>query len=134
MKKLTLKLGVMVLLATMISAASVDQVLKNAREDYYKGVEVKKVKPVKEAKPVKVKEIKEKGVQTTTEIPEYQDYYQEEKPTPKTGLEKLESNVAKANERVDFYERVVRSVAREEVELKDYKTKMNTKKVKAKKK
>ena len=73
MKKLTLKLGVMVLLGTMISAASVDQVLKNAREDYYKGVEVKKVKPVKEAKPVKVKEIKEKGVQTTTEIPEYQD-------------------------------------------------------------
>mgnify|MGYP003582016129 FL=1 len=109
MKKLTLKLGVMVLLGTMISAASVDQVLKNAREDYYKGVEVKKVKPVKEAKPVKVKEIKEKGVQTTTEIPEYQDYYQEEKPTPKTGLEKLESNVAKANERVDFYERVVRA-------------------------
>ena len=98
MKKLTLKLGVMVLLGTMINAASVDQVLKNAREDYYKGVEVKK------AKPVKVKEIKEKG------------------------------NVAKANERVDFYERVVRSVAREEVELKDYKTKMNTKKVKAKKK
>ena len=128
MKKLTLKLGVMVLLGTMINAASVDQVLKNAREDYYKGVEVKK------AKPVKVKEIKEKGVQTTTEIPEYQDYYQEEKPTPKTGLEKLESNVAKANERVDFYERVVRSVAREEVELKDYKTKMNTKKVKVKKK
>ena len=61
MKKLTLKLGVMVLLGTMISAASVDQVLKNAREDYYKGVEVKKVKPVKEAKPVKVKEIKEKA-------------------------------------------------------------------------
>ena len=79
MKKLTLKLGVMVLLGTMISAASVDKVLKNAREDYYKGVEVKKVKPVKEAKPVKVKEIKEKGVQTTTEIPGYQDSYQEEK-------------------------------------------------------
>ena len=42
MKKLMLKLGVMALLGTMISAASVDQVLKNAREDYYKGVEVKK--------------------------------------------------------------------------------------------
>ena len=60
MKKLMLKLGVMALLGTMISAASVDQVLKNAREDYYKSMEVKKVKPVKEAKPVKVKEIKEK--------------------------------------------------------------------------
>ena len=128
MKKLMLKLGVMALLGTMISAASVDQVLKNAREDYYKGVEVKKVKPVKEAKPVKVKEIKEKGVQTTTEIPGYQDSYQEEKPTPKTGLEKLESNVAKANERVDYYERVVRSVAREEDELNGYKKTVKNKK------
>ena len=73
MKKLMLKLGVMALLGTMISAASVDQVLKNAREDYYKSMEVKKVKPVKEAKPVKVKEIKEKGVKATTEIPGYQD-------------------------------------------------------------
>ena len=54
MKKLMLKLGVMALLGTMMSAASVDQVLKNAREDYYKGVEVKKVKHVKEAKNVLV--------------------------------------------------------------------------------
>ena len=128
MKKLMLKLGVMALLGTMISAASVDQVLKNAREDYYKSMEVKKVKPVKEAKPVKVKEIKEKGVKATTEIPGYQDSYQEEKPTPKTGLEKLESNVAKANERVDFYERVVRSVGREEDELNGYKKTVKNKK------
>ena len=134
MKNSKFKLVLMLLIGAVVSAASVDQVLKNAREDYYKSMEVKKVKPVKEAKPVKVKEIKEKGVKATTEIPGYQDSYQEEKPTPKTGLEKLESNVAKANERVDFYERVVRSVAREEVELKDYKTKMNTKKVKVKKK
>ncbi|EEY35111.1 hypothetical protein, partial [Pseudoleptotrichia goodfellowii] len=39
---------------------------------------------------------------------------------PKTPMEKLEYNAAKAKDRVDFYERVVRSVEREEKELNGY--------------
>ena len=39
---------------------------------------------------------------------------------PKSQIEKLEYNMAKAKERIDFYERVVRSVQREEKELGDF--------------
>ena len=38
----------------------------------------------------------------------------------KSPIEKLEYNAAKAAERVDFYERVVRSVQREEKELGEF--------------
>ena len=41
-----------------------------------------------------------------------------EKVIPKTQLEILEELSAKSAVKVDFYERVVRSVAREEIELK----------------
>ena len=39
---------------------------------------------------------------------------------PKSPIEKLEYNAAKAMDRVDFYERVVRSVQREEKELGEF--------------
>ena len=52
----------------------------------------------------------------------------EEAPKPKTAIEKLEYNSEKALERVDYYERVVRSVAREEEELKEYKNTVKNKK------
>ena len=47
-----------------------------------------------------------------------QQKVKKEKEVPKTNLEKLEELSSKAETRVDFYERVVRSVAREETELK----------------
>ena len=53
---------------------------------------------------------------------------EEEAPKPKTAIEKLEYNSEKALERVDYYERVVRSVAREEEELKEYKNTVKNKK------
>ena len=45
---------------------------------------------------------------------------EEEKVKPKSPIEKLEYNAAKAATRVDFYERVVRSVQREEQELAEF--------------
>ena len=43
-----------------------------------------------------------------------------EKAKPKTGAEKLEATRKEALEKLDFYERVVRSVAREEAEVAGY--------------
>lgn len=51
---------------------------------------------------------------------------QEEKKNLKTPMEKLEATQKLANEKVDFYERVVRSVAREEKEVKEYKEILNS--------
>ena len=48
-----------------------------------------------------------------------------EKAKPKTGAEKLEATRKEALEKLDFYERVVRSVAREEAEVAGYYEIMN---------
>ena len=53
---------------------------------------------------------------------------EEEASKPKTAFEKLEYNSKKALEKVDYYERVVRSVAREEDELNGYKKTVKNKK------
>lgn len=45
----------------------------------------------------------------------------EENSKIKTAMQKLEATQKLANEKVDFYERVTRSVAREEKEVKEYK-------------
>lgn len=45
-------------------------------------------------------------------------------------MERLERTAAKATDRVDFYERVVRSVAREETDLKEYNEVLGKKKTK----
>ena len=44
----------------------------------------------------------------------------EKKAKPKTAFEKLEKTKEEALTKLDFYERVVRSVAREEKEIKEY--------------
>ena len=44
----------------------------------------------------------------------------EKEPKPKNQLEILQKTAAKASDRVEFYESVARSVAREEIELKEY--------------
>jgi len=51
-------------------------------------------------------------------VPEEEEVEEEVK--PRTPMEKLEYNANKAAIKVDFYERVVRSVAREEKELDGY--------------
>ena len=48
-----------------------------------------------------------------------------EKAKPKTEAEKLEATRKEALEKLDFYERVVRSVAREEAEVAGYYEIMN---------
>ena len=80
-KKLLL-CGIVAVLSVPMMAASPQEILKQARDDYYKSIKAPK--------------------------------------EPKMTTEKLEYNAAKAADRVDFYERVVRSVQREEKELGEF--------------
>ena len=154
MKKVTLLLGLMFLLTSMANANEAQDLLRKAREEYYKSIEgqekskkesakaekeriAKEEKAKKEAEKaskVKVekekKEVKEPKVKVEKETkPVYTDEaVKEEEPKPKTALEKLEYNSKKALEKVDYYERVVRSVAREEDELNGYKKTVKNKK------
>ena len=71
------------------------------------------------------KEARELGVQTgdVTNVEEVEAMVQAKKveeAKPKTEAEKLERTRKKAMDKLDFYERVVRSVAREEKELDGY--------------
>ena len=134
MKKGILLLGLMFLLTSMLNASDAKDLLRKARDEYYKSIEgqektkkesarLEKERKVKEEKAAKVvKEDKETKVVYTEEG------LIEETPKPKTAIEKLEYNSEKALERVDYYERVVRSVAREEAELKGYKKTVKNKK------
>ena len=58
---------------------------------------------------------------------------EEEEAKPRTAMEKLEYNANKAALKVDFYERVVRSVEREEKELENYKGTLKLNRVREKK-
>ena len=97
--------GIVAALSVPMMAASPQEVLRQAREDYYKSIKAPKERKIKTEKIVT---IDEDGV------------VEEEKVKPKSPIEKLEYNAAKAATRVDFYERVVRSVQREEQELAEF--------------
>ena len=76
------------------------------------------------------KEAKELGISTSeaSSLPEIEAMIKAkkaEKAKPKTEAEKLEATRKEALEKVDFYERVVRSVAREEAEVAGYYEIMN---------
>ena len=113
MKKIILA-GLLLAMSSIAMADSAQDVLKKARDDYYKQQEVekkaartpKKVEKAEKTAPVEVVEVEEEVV--------------EEEVKPRTPMEKLEYNANKATIKVDFYERVVRSVAREEKELDGY--------------
>ena len=113
MKKIILA-GLLLAMSSIAMAGSAQDVLKKVRDDYYKQQEAekkaakapKKVEKVEKANPVEVVEVEEEVA--------------EEEVKPRTPLEKLEYNTNKAAIKVDFYERVVRSVAREEKELDGY--------------
>ena len=82
------------------------------------------------------KEAKELGISTSeaSSLPEIEAMVKAkkaEKAKPKTEAEKLEATRKEALEKLDFYERVVRSVAREEAEVAGYYEIMNDEQPKA---
>ena len=81
-------------------------------------------------------EAKELGISTSeasslAEIEAMVKAKKAEKAKPKTEAEKLEATRKEALEKLDFYERVVRSVAREEAEVAGYYEIMNDEQAKA---
>jgi len=117
MKKMMLA-GLLLAMSSIVMADSAQDVLKKARDDYYKQQEAEKKvarEPKKVEKAKKVEDLKTNPV----EVVEVEEEVEEEV-KPRTPMEKLEYNANKAAIKVDFYERVVRSVAREEKELDGY--------------
>ena len=138
------KRGLIILAAAVMSlqlmGASAQEVLKKAREDYYRQ-QVAEAKAQKEAAKAQKKTVRERPSDTTEVTGEgtgtvkvvedgYPTLEREKEPKPKNEMERLERTAAKAVDRVDFYERVVRSVAREETELKEYNEILGKKKTK----
>ena len=112
MKKIILA-GLLLAMSSIAMADSAQDVLKKARDDYYKQQEAEKA-PKKAEKKVKAEKTK------AAEVVQVEEEMAEEEVKPRTPMEKLEYNANKAAIKVDFYERVVRSVAREEKELDGY--------------
>ena len=114
MKKMMLA-GLLLAMSSIAIADSAQDVLKKARDDYYKQQEAAKApKKVEKAEKVKAQKV------NPVEVVEVEEEEVEEEVKPRTPMEKLEYNANKAAIKVDFYERVVRSVAREEKELDGY--------------
>ena len=105
--------GLLLAMSSIAMADSAQDVLKKARDDYYKQQEAAKA-PKKAEKKVKAEKTK------AAEVVQVEEEMVEEEVKPRTPMEKLEYNANKAAIKVDFYERVVRSVAREEKELDGY--------------
>jgi len=120
MKKIILA-GLLLAVGSVAMANSAQDVLKKARDDYYKQQEAERkvAKAPKKAERVKV--------ETAEGVEEVEA---EEEVKPRTPMEKLEYNANKAAIKVDYYERVVRSVAREEKELDGYNEVLGKKKSK----
>lgn len=120
MKKIILA-GLLLAVGSVAMANSAQDVLKKARDDYYKQQEAER----KAAKaPKKVERVKAETAEGMEEVEA------EEEVKPRTPMEKLEYNANKAAIKVDYYERVVRSVAREEKELDGYNEVLGKKKSK----
>ena len=120
MKKIILA-GLLLAVGSVAMANSAQDVLKKARDDYYKQQEA-------ERKAAKAPKKVERGKTETAEGVE--EVEAEEEVKPRTPMEKLEYNANKAAIKVDYYERVVRSVAREEKELDGYNEVLGKKKSK----
>ena len=129
MKKLMLAGLLLALGSTAMAADSAQSVLKKAREDYYKQQEAQKKAGRVSEKVEKVK--KEKAPKKVDEV-ETVEVEEEEEVKPRTAMEKLEYNANKAALKVDFYERVVRSVEREEKEIENYNNTLKSNKQKEK--
>ena len=128
MKKIILA-GLLLAVGSVAMANSAQDVLKKARDDYYKQQEAEKKAaraPKKVEKAEKVKAEKTAPV----EVVQVEEEVVEEEVKPRTPMEKLEYNANRAAIKVDYYERVVRSVAREEKELDGYNEVLGKKKSK----
>ena len=124
MKKLMLAGLLLALGSTAMAADSVQSILKKAREDYYKEQEAER----------KARRVRREKTPGNVDDAETSEVEEEEEVKPKTAMEKLEYNANKAALKVDFYERVVRSVEREEKELEGYENILKPNKQKGKKK
>ena len=109
MKKIILA-GLLLAVGSVAMANSAQDVLKKARDDYYKQQEAER----------KAAKAPEKAERVKVETAEGMEEVEAEEVKPRTAMEKLEYNANKAAIKVDYYERVVRSVAREEKELDGY--------------
>lgn len=118
MKKIILA-GFLLAMSSIAMADSAQDVLKKARDDYYKQQEAEKKATRAPKKVEKAEKVKAQKV-NPVEVVEVEEEVVEEEVKPRTPMEKLEYNANKAAIKVDFYERVVRSVAREEKELDGY--------------
>ena len=112
--------------STAMAADSAQSVLKKAREDYYKQQEAQRKAGRVSERAEKVK--REKTSDNVDEI----EVVEEEEAKPRSAMEKLEYNANKAALKVDFYERVVRSVEREEKEIENYNNTLKSNKQKEK--
>ena len=150
-------LGIVFVMSMQLMGTNAQTILRKAREDYYKQqaaaekAEKEKEKIEKERvaaeastqrestrtqrakvevneEKLKVEEL-EVGREELKEG-EYPKLNREKEPKPKNEMERLERTATKAVDRVDFYERVVRSVAREEKDLKEYNEVLGKKKTK----
>ena len=123
MKKIVM-LGLLAI-GSIVMADSAQDVLRKVREDYYKQQKetarpAKGERKEKEPRKVSRTQVNGDGTETVQEVTLDTEEEVVEEAKPKTPMEKLEYNAAKAKDRVDFYERVVRSVEREEKELNGY--------------
>ena len=110
-----------IILAGLLLAVGSVAMANSAQDDYYKQQEAER----KAAKaPKKVERVKTETAEGVEEVEA------EEEVKPRTPMEKLEYNANKAAIKVDYYERVVRSVAREEKELDGYNEVLGKKKSK----
>ena len=129
MKKIMFAGLLLALGSTAMAADSAQSVLKKAREDYYKQQEAQRKAGRVSERVEKVKREKTSDNVDEIEVVEVE----EEEAKPRTAMEKLEYNANKAAIKVDFYERVVRSVEREEKEIENYEGTLKLNRVKEKK-
>lgn len=134
-KKIMLLSGLLLVMGFQLMGASAQEVLRKAREDYYRQEKERGRAQKTTSRPSKAGEVTdltvtEEGVMVETVEGEYPTLEREKEPKPKNEMERLERTAAKAVDKVDFYERVVRSVAREETDLKGYNEVLGKKKTK----
>ena len=123
MKKIILA-GLLLAVGSVAMANSAQDVLKKARDDYYKQQEAERKERKAAKAPKKAERVKAETAEGMEEVEA------EEEVKPRTPMEKLEYNANRAAIKVDYYERVVRSVAREEKELDGYNEVLGKKKSK----
>ena len=149
-------LGIVFVMSMQLMGTNAQTILRKAREDYYKQQaaleKAEKERAASEARAQRESERTQRvrGNEKKAEVSKEEEEYdkeevrvelkekegeypklnREKEPKPKNEMERLERTATKAVDRVDFYERVVRSVAREEKDLKEYNEVLGKKKTK----